>query len=184
MPQAKSKEIVLGVTGSIAAYKACEIVRKLRAAQFKVTVIMTPEATKFISPLSFQILSENKVYVEMFSPVREWDDYHIPLARRAGALLVAPATANILAKVAHGLCDDLLSCVILGTKAPVIFAPAMNEVMYKNKAVQENIRKLKNHGYKFIEPAVGKLACAEVGIGRLAPVEKIIEAVRNGLNDR
>ena len=173
MTRQGSKEVILGVTGSIAAYKACEIVRCLRRGGLKVTVIMTPEAEKFVSALSFQVLSGNKVYSEMFSPAADWDEYHIPLARRAGLILVAPATANILAKVACGLCDDLLSCVILSTQTPVIFAPAMNETMYKSKAVQDNIRTLKNRGFKFIAPGVGRLACGETGRGCLAPVDKI-----------
>lgn len=175
---ANKKNIIVGVTASIAIYKACDIVRRLKTYGFSTTVIMTKEAEELIRPLVFQSLSSNKVYRGLFEEPDTWDVEHISLAQQADAILVAPATANIIGKVASGICDDMLSCVICATKAPVLFAPAMNENMYKNKIVQENIRKLKSFGYKFIEPVKGRLACGKVGIGCLAETETIIKEVK------
>lgn len=175
---AKEKNIVLGVTASIAVYKACEIVRRLKAEAFSVTVVMTPEAAKLISPIVFQSLSGNKVYCGLFEEPDTWEIEHVSLAQKAGLVLIAPATANIIGKIANGICDDLLTCVICATKAPVLIAAAMNENMYKNKIVQANIKKLGSLGYKFIEPRTGKLACGKVGIGCLAEVEMILREVK------
>lgn len=176
---AKKREIILGVTGSIAAYKACDIIRRLQEAGFNVTVIMTKEAEEFITPLTLETLSGNRVYRKMFEEAgKNWEIDHISLAERADAVLIAPATANIIGKIAYGIADDLLTCTAISTRAPILVCPAMNEAMYKNKIVQENIKKLQTVGYKFIEPVKGRLACGKTGMGCLAPVEQIIEAVK------
>ncbi|MCX5709347.1 MAG: hypothetical protein NT088_01255 [Candidatus Omnitrophica bacterium] len=177
----KAKNIILGVTASIAIYKACDLVRRLRDAGYSVTVVMTSEAEELIKPIVFQSLSGNKVYTGMFSDPEEWEIEHISLADKADLVLVAPATANIIAKVAAGICDDLLTCVISATKAPVLIAPAMNTNMYKNKITQNNIKALKSLGYKFVEPREGKLACGKSGIGCLAEVETIVKAAKSSL---
>ena len=175
------KNIVLGVTASIAIYKACEIVRRLSAEGFSVSVVMTDEARELISPVVFQGLSGNRVYGGLFSQPQAWEIEHISLADRADLVLIAPATANIIAKIACGICDDLLTCVVSATRAPVIICPAMNENMYLNKITQENIRKLKSLVYKFIEPQKGKLACGKVGLGCLAAVDTIMKEVKKAL---
>jgi phosphopantothenoylcysteine decarboxylase/phosphopantothenate--cysteine ligase len=172
----KEKNIILGVTASIAIYKACDLVRRLRDAGSVVTVVMTREAEELIKPIVFQSLSGNKVYTGMFSVPEEWEIEHVSLADYADLILVAPATANIIGKVAGGICDDLLTCVIAATGAPVMFAPAMNTNMYKNKITQRNIRELKFLGYKFVGPREGRLACGKPGIGCLSEVEDIVKA--------
>jgi phosphopantothenoylcysteine decarboxylase / phosphopantothenate---cysteine ligase len=169
------KEIILGVTGSVAIYKACEIVRSLKERSFSVSVVMTREAQDFIRPVLFQSVSGNKVYTDMFESTGEWDIEHIALAEKASAVVVAPATANIIGKIAAGICDDLLTCVVCATKAPVLICPAMNAAMYQNKIVRENCRKLKSLGYSFVEPREGRLACGKIGVGCLAEVEKIVK---------
>lgn len=174
----KNKNIVLGVTGSIAAYKSCDIIRRLKDNGARVEVIMTKDAEEFITPLSLQTLSGSKVHRGMFDlTAEEYNVEHVSLADKADAILIAPATANIIGKVANGLCDDLLSCVIMATQAPVVFAPAMNDGMYNNKILQDNIAKLKNTGYKFIGPVKGKLANGKVGIGHLAEIDTIVQEV-------
>lgn len=175
------KNIIIGITGSIAAYKACDIIRRLRDKKFSVTVIMTKDAEEFITPLTLQALSGNRVYRDLFELVDdEYSVEHVSLADKADLILVAPATANIIGKVANGLCDDLLTCVIMAADVPVAFAPAMNDRMYKNKILQENIAKLKKLRYKFIGPAKGKLADGRVGLGRLADIDTIVkEAIKN-----
>lgn len=178
---AKKKEIILGVTGSIAAYKACDIINRLRESEYNVTVVMTEEAKYFISPLTLQSLSGNKVITEMFALPDNYDPLHTALADRADLILVAPATANIIGKIATGICDDILSCLILSTKAPVLIAPAMNDKMYKHKAVEENIRKLKSWGYKFIGPEVGHLICGYRAIGHLSDIDTIVREVKKVL---
>lgn len=184
----KGKQIIVGVTGSIAAYKAAEIVSYLTQAAAKVKVIMTPAATFFISSLTFQTLSHNPVATNLFESVEKparrsggYDPEHISLARWADLMLIVPATANIIGKIAAGLADDLLSAVIMSVKTPVLIAPAMNENMYKNPIVQENIKRLEKLGYKFIAPAKGRLACQEIGEGRLASFARIIDAVKSFL---
>jgi len=171
------KTIVLGVTGSIASYKAADLVSGLTGKGFEVFVIMTKEAAEFISPLTLQTLSGNKVCSGMFESVEEWDVKHVSLAKKADLVLVAPATANIIGKLACGICDDLLTCTLTASEAPVLVAPAMNEVMYNNKIVQENIARLKKIGYKFVGPKKGRLACGDVAIGCLADVEDIVKEV-------
>ncbi len=175
----KNKNIVLGVTAGIAIYKACDILRRLREDGFSVTVIMTKEAEELIKPIVFQSLSGNKVYRGLFDVPETWEIGHISLAEKADLVLIAPATANIIAKVSSGICDDVLTCVVCATKAPVLIAPAMNENMYKNPITQENIKKLKSLGYRFVEPRKGRLACGKTGVGCLAEAEEIAkEAIK------
>jgi phosphopantothenoylcysteine decarboxylase/phosphopantothenate--cysteine ligase len=178
------KTIVLGVTGGIAAYKALEIVRLLVKDGARVRVIMTPNAQQFVTPLSFQTLSGNPVATETFSLTQESEIGHIRLADTADTILIAPATANVIAKLAYGLADDLLTTVLLATTAPVLIAPAMNVHMYAHPVVQENMRKLTSLGYRFIEPAEGFLACGYEGKGRLADPEDIVEEVRAALTTK
>jgi phosphopantothenoylcysteine decarboxylase/phosphopantothenate--cysteine ligase len=175
---AAKKHILLGVTGSIAAYKACEIIRCLQRQGMDVAVVMTEEAKQFVTPLTFASLSQNRVYTDMFlKDFNDWDVEHVSLAEKADLLLVAPATANIIGKLSAGMADDFLSCVAMATKAPVVLAPAMNEGMYTNKIVQENIKKLKGHGVHVVSPVKGRLACGSVGEGHLADVEVIVKKV-------
>lgn len=172
------KEIILGVTASIAGYRACDIIRDLKEEGYNVNVIMTGDAKEFIAPLSLAALSRNKVYSEMFSDPSAWDIEHISLADKADLILVAPATANIIGKIACGLCDDLLTCTVLAAKAPVLIAPAMNTNMYEHKITRENIAKLKKIGYHFIGPEKGKLATGKIGIGRLSAVKDIVKEAK------
>ena len=178
------KLVVLAVTASIAAYKACEVIRALQKKQIDVTVIMTEASKKFITPLSLASLSGRRVYSDMFADSSDWEMEHISLAQKADLFLVAPATANIIGKMAHGIADDLVSCVALTTKAPIVIAPAMNTAMYQNKIVQENIEKLKARGIKFIDPIKGKLACGTTGEGHLAEVDTIVKKVFALLKNR
>lgn len=172
------KEIVLGVSASIASYKACDIIRALKEDGYNISVVMTEDARELIAPLSLAALSRNKVYSEMFSEPAAWNIEHISLADRADLVLIAPATANIINKIACGLCDDLLTCTVLAAKAPVLIAPAMNTNMYEHKITQENIAKLKKIGYRFVGPVKGRLATGKIGIGRLSAVEDIVKEVK------
>ena len=178
----KDLNIVIGITGGIAAYKACSIVSYLKSEGANVDVIMTKNACEFITPLTLETLSENKVITDMF----ERPDYikHISLARKADLFLIVPATANIIGKVANGIADDMLSTTIMATKAPVIFAPAMNNGMYENLIVQNNLEKLKSYGYKIIEPSVGHLACGYEAKGKLPRSEEIIDYVKALVKER
>ena len=178
------KNVVLGVSGGIAVYKALEITSLLIKKDINVNVIMTENATKFVTPLSFQSLSQNTVACDTFQEPKVWEIQHISLAEKADVMLVAPATANIIGKVANGIADDMLSTTIMATKAKVIFAPAMNVNMYENPILQDNIRKLKSFGYEFIEPAEGRLACGSVGKGKLEKPEIIADRVLMELNDK
>lgn len=173
------KNIVLGVTGGIAAYKAVEIVSRLKKAGASVHVIMTEGATKFVTPLTFRELSANPVAVQMWEEPKTWNVEHIALATLADLFLIAPATANIIGKIANGIADDMLSTTVMATKAPVILAPAMNTNMYLNPIVKQNIAKLAALGYRFIEPATGMLACGIEGPGRLAEPSVIVEYVES-----
>lgn len=180
----KEKCVVLGVTGGIAVYKALDVVSSLRKNNVDVRVIMTKSATEFITPLTFQAISQNMVASDMFSEPKAWEIQHINLAQRADVFLIAPATANIIGKVANGIADDMLSTTIMATKAKVIFAPAMNTNMYDNPIVQENIAKLKSLGYEFIEPDSGRLACGDEGKGKLPHPNIILEKVMCELYDK
>lgn len=177
------KTIVIGVTGGIAVYKALDVISKLKKKDFEVHVIMTESATKFVNPLSFQTLSQNIVNSDMFCEPKAWEIQHISLAKKADLIAVIPATANIIGKVANGIADDLLSTTIMATKSPVVFAPAMNTNMYSNPIVQDNISKLSNLGYKFINPASGRLACGDEGEGKLADTDTIAEYIQSIMYD-
>lgn len=172
------KTIIVGVTGSIASYKACEIINILKKDSFDVKVILTKEGEKFTTPLTLQTLSGNKVFTDMFEVPQTWDPIHTSLADSAHLVLIAPATANIIGKLANGICDDLLTCVVYATLSPVLLAPAMNEKMYKHKILQENIAKLQRGGYSFIGPVKGHLACGHEGIGHIAEVGDIVKEVK------
>lgn len=178
---AAEKTIVLGVSGGIAVYKALEVVSKLKKRNMDVHVIMTKSAREFVTPLSFQSLSQNMVAYNMFEEPRAFEIQHISLAKKADLMAIVPATANIIGKVSNGIADDMLSTTIMATKAPVIFAPAMNTNMYNNVIVQENIKRLKNLGYEFIEPESGRLACGDEGIGKLANTDIIVDSICNKL---
>jgi phosphopantothenoylcysteine decarboxylase/phosphopantothenate--cysteine ligase len=178
----REKNIILGVTASIAIYKACEITRRLKEEKYAVTVVMTQEAEELIRPVVFQSLSGRRAYRGLFTDPDTREIEHVSLADKADLVLIAPATANVIGKIAAGICDDLLTCVVCATKAPVLIAPAMNENMYRNKIVQANIKKLETNGYKFISPKVGRLACGKVGIGCLAEVETIVKEVKKSLH--
>ena len=180
----KEKCVVMGVTGGIAVYKALDIISALRKKNVDVRVIMTKHAMEFVNPITFQAISQNIVTTDMFEEPKAWEIQHISLAKRADVFLVAPATANIIGKVANGIADDMLSTTIMATKAKVIFAPAMNTNMYENPIVQENIKKLKNLGYEFIEPSSGRLACGDEGKGKLAPVQNIVDITMSNLYDK
>lgn len=173
----QGKSVVLGVTGGIAAYKTVDIASALRKRGIIVETIMTYAATQFVTPLTFRSITNNQVYLNSFAEPKNWDIQHVSLANKADLLLVCPATANIIGKVANGIADDLLTTTIIATKAPVVFALAMNTNMYENPIFQDNVQKLKQYGYYFIEPAEGILACGITGKGRLAPVEQIISEI-------
>jgi len=171
------KKIVLGVTGSIAAYKAAELARECVRRGAAVKVVMTKHATEFITPLTFQTLTGHVTYSDMFSPAQDYSLAHISLAEYADMVVIAPATANIIGKVAAGLADDLLSTTVMTTRAPVLICPAMNTNMYENVIVQENIMKLKSRGCLFMEPGYGDLACSAEGYGRLPEIIDIAEEI-------
>ena len=175
------KEVLLGVTGSIASYKACDITNLLKKEGLGVIPVLTKEALEFITPLTLETLACEKAFVGMFQSPEARDPLHVSLAQRADLILIAPATANIIGKLAGGVCDDLLTCVVFASDKPVLIAPAMNDKMYGHKIVQENIAKLKSIGYKFIGPVEGRLACGREGIGHLAPAEEIAAAVKRFL---
>lgn len=180
----EKKRVVVGVTGGIAVYKALDIISALRKQDIEIKVIMTESAKQFVTPLAFQSLSQNMVITDMFAEPKAWEIQHIALAQWADIMLIAPATANIIGKVANGIADDMLSTSIMATEAKVIFAPAMNTKMYENKIVQDNINKLKGYGYSFIEPASGRLACGDSGKGKLANVSDIVDRVLIELEDK
>lgn len=169
------KCVVVGVSGGVAVYKALDVISRLRKKDVEVYVIMTKSATEFVTPLSFQSLSQNMVITDMFAEPKAWEIQHISLAKKADLMLIVPATANIIGKVANGIADDMLSTTIMATKAPVVFCPAMNTNMYENPIVQRNINLLKELGYEFIEPASGRLACGDEGKGKLQDTEIIAE---------
>lgn len=171
------KTVVLGVTGGIAAYKACELTSSLVKKNLDVHVIMTKHAEEFVSALTFQSLSQNYVVTDMFEQPKSWDIEHIALAKRADVFAIVPATANIIGKMASGIADDMLSTTVMATTAPIVLAPAMNTKMYENPMVQSNIEKLRSFGYHFVDPAFGRLACADIGQGKLAEVSVIEEHI-------
>lgn len=173
------KKIVLGVAGSIAAYKSADLIRGLVDNGFKVSVVMTENAEHFITPLTLSSLCKEKVYRSKFSAEDNGSEMpHIFLAKEADMFLIAPATANIIGKMAHAIADDLITCIALVTEAPIVIVPAMNTKMYQHKIVQENCRKLKEMGVKFIDPVEGALACGDKGQGHIADIKDIIEEVK------
>ncbi len=172
------KTIILGITGSIAAYKAAGLASKLTQAGAGVEVVMTEAATRFITPLTLRSITGRPVVTGMWQPASEFSIEHVSLAEAADVVAIAPATANVIAKLANGIADDILTCTVLATRAPVIVAPAMNENMYRNPVTQENLAKLKARGFVIIEPGYGRLASGKTGTGRLAEVDKIICAIR------
>ncbi len=178
------KEIVLGVTGGIAAYKAVELLRLLTKAGANVHVIMTRSAEEFVTPLTFQTLSMNPVSTSIFNLISEREIGHITLADRADLFIIAPATANLVGKLAGGIADDMLTTTVMATKAPVLIAPAMNVNMYQNLLYQENEAKLKRHGYLFVEPAKGLLACGWEGEGKLQEPQVIFEEAVSALTPK
>ena len=179
----KNKTVVIGVSGGIAVYKACDIVSRLKKLNANVHVIMTNNATEFVTPLTFQSLSQNYVVNDMFEEPKTWDVEHISLAKKADVFLIAPATANVIGKIANGICDDMLTTTVMATTGKVLIAPAMNTNMYRNPILQRNITILKELGYNFVDPESGRLACGDVGEGKLAQPEVIVNEVVNLLTD-
>jgi phosphopantothenoylcysteine decarboxylase/phosphopantothenate--cysteine ligase len=171
------RNIVLGITGSVAAYKACIILRRLREAGAQVRVIMTQAATHFVGVETLASLSGNRVITGLFESSEQWVPDHISLSRWAHLILVAPATANIIGKAAAGIADDSLSTTILSARCKLLFAPAMNSTMYDNPVVQDNIARLRRIGCEFIPAEAGPLACGEEGVGRLAEPKTILDKV-------
>lgn len=169
------KTIVFGVTGGIAAYKSCEAVSRLKKLGATVCVIMTKNATEFVAPLTFETLSNQPCVTDTFARPERWEVKHVSLAKRADLFVIAPATANIMAKLAHGIADDMLSTTCLATRAPILIAPAMNTGMWQNPATQENAKILQARGMQFIGPEGGYLACGDVGAGRMSEPEQIVE---------
>ena len=179
----KNKTVVIGVSGGIAVYKACDIVSRLKKLNANVHVIMTNNATEFVTPLTFQSLSQNYVVNDMFKEPKTWDVEHISVAKKADVFLIAPATANVIGKIANGICDDMLTTTVMATTGKVLIAPAMNTNMYRNPILQRNITILKELGYNFVNPESGRLACGDVGEGKLAQPEVIVNEVVNLLTD-
>ena len=171
----RNKNIVLGVTGSIAAHKAADLASLLTKQKCSVRVVMTANAQRFITPLPFKVLSRHPVVTDLFDAEEGWKPTHIEMADQAGLLLVAPATANVLAKLANGLADDALTCLALALnpKAKILIAPAMNGKMWRHPATQQNVKTLKARGAEFIGPDAGMLSCGYEGIGRMWPVEQV-----------
>ena len=172
-----SREIIVGVCGGIAAYKVADVVSKLVQAGAGVTVCMTAEAQQFVTPLTFEALSGRKVRTGIFDLVESSDPQHISLTERADLMLIAPATNNVIAKIAHGLTDDLVSLMVCAAACPVLIAPAMNNRMWANPIAQENVAKIKGLGYRFVGPEDGWLACRNVGPGRMSEPGRIVEEV-------
>lgn len=180
----KGKKIVLGVTGGIAVYKAVDLVSKLRKEGADVRVVMTESAAKFVTPLTFKEISGNTVAVSMWAEAQEFHVEHIALADWADLMIIAPATANILAKAANGIADDLLSTVILASKTPIVLCPAMNCQMYINPITQDNLKKLADYGFIIMQPATGYLACGTSGVGRLPEPAEIIAFTKNFISHK
>ena len=179
--ETKKPCIVLGVTGGIAVYKACELLRLLQKRGIDVFVVMTQNACRFVAPLTFETLSGHPVAVDTFDRPQTWEVEHIALAKRADLFLIAPATANIIGKMACGIADDMLSTTVMATRAPVLVAPAMNTGMWESAAVQQNVKTLQARGVQFVMPASGHLACGDSGAGKLEDVEIIAERAREML---
>lgn len=175
------KTVVIGVSGGIAVYKALDVVSGLKKLGADVKVMMTKSATEFVSPLTFQTISQNPVAVSMFDEPKAWEIQHISLAKAADITAIVPATANIIGKIANGIADDIVSTTVMATTSPVIIAPAMNTNMYNNPVLLRNIETLKSLGYLFVGPDCGRLACGDTGEGKLSDVDSIIDAIKNAL---
>lgn len=171
------KHVLIGVTGGIAVYKVLDVASKLRKLGYEMNTIMTENACEFVNPLSFETLTNNYVVTDTFARPHKWEVEHIALAKRTDLMLIAPATANIIGKIANGIADDMLSTTVMAARCPVVIAPAMNTAMYENPIVQENIAYLKSKGYLFIEPEAGWLACGDVGSGKLPTPDTIVDYV-------
>lgn len=177
MEKLNGKTVVLGVTGGIAAYKMANVASALRKAGANVHVIMTENAAQFITPLTFETLTNNRCIVDTFDRNFQYDVAHISLAKAADLFLIAPATANVIAKLAHGLADDMLTTTVLAAKCPKLVAPAMNTAMFENPITQDNLKTLEHYGFRIIQPAVGMLACKDVGSGKLPEPEVLLDAI-------
>lgn len=174
----KGRKIVLGITGSIAAYKACYLASEMVQHGAEVTCVMTEGATRFVTPLTLQALTDRRPLVGAFDDSIVDDSTHIKLARDADLLLIAPATANVISKIACGIADDILTSFVLAVLCPVVIAPAMNTAMWEAKIIRQNVATLRRRGYTLVDPEVGFLACRDEGRGRLASVENILKTVR------
>ena len=174
----KNKNIILGISGSIAAYKSCEIIRLLIKEKANVIPVMTKNAAEFITPLTIQTLSKNKVYIDMFAANFNWEIEHVSIAKKADLLLIAPATANVIAKISAGIADDALTTLVLSVKSPVVICPAMNAEMYRNPVTQKNISYLEKIGCNFIGPEKGERACGDDDIGRMSAPQDIISKIK------
>ena len=177
----KGKQIGVGVTGGIAAYKAADLVSRLTQAGAVVTVIMTRNAQEFVRPLTFEALSGQPVVADLFGPQERREPRHVALAEKLDLLVVAPSTADFLGKAAVGIADDALLTTLISVTCPIVICPAMNARMYKNPIVQANLARLKAYGCRIVEPEEGWLACGVIGVGRLASIDKIIQTVKDAL---
>jgi phosphopantothenoylcysteine decarboxylase/phosphopantothenate--cysteine ligase len=176
-----SRQVVVGVTGGIAAYKAAELVSRLRQRGAVVTVVLTAAAARFVQPLTFAALSGRRVITDLFAQPEHYEADHVALAQKAELAIVAPATANLLGKLAAGIADDALTTTLLALSCPIVIAPAMNHRMWANPVVQRNVAQLRELGYRIVEPQEGWLACGERGVGRLAELDAILEAAEAAL---
>jgi len=177
----KGRRIVVGVSGGIAAYKAADLVSKLRQRGASVTVVMTQAAQEFVTPLTFESLADSRVITDLFSDRSPYVMGHIALSDWAEVVVIAPATANVIGKIAAGIADDALTTVVISAKCPILLAPAMNDAMFTNRVVQANLKRLESLGYKIIGPAKGWLACGKIGEGRMVEVPAILEAIEKTL---
>lgn len=175
------KCVLIAVTSSIAAYKSVQLVSDLIKKGYDVEVMMSKNATQFIQPLTFSSLTKHKTYVDTFDRVTHYEVEHISLAKKADVVLIAPASANVIAKVAHGICDDMLTTTFLASNAPKIIAPAMNTQMYENPITQDNLKRCQKYGMKIVEPESGRLACNDIGKGKLASIDLLIEAIEEAI---
>lgn len=178
----RNTRVILGVTGSIAAYKAAELLRDMQRKGWSVRVVMTRAATEFVGELTFRTLSRHPVGIAMFDRPDHWEPAHIALAQFADIMVIAPCTANVIAKIAHGIADDLLSCTALSVEVPLVVAPAMNRVMLEHPATVANVAVLRQRGVHIVESATGDLACGTVGRGRMAEPADILDAMQSVLN--
>jgi len=179
-----NKTVLIGVCGGIAAYKVCELIGRLRGVGVNTICIMTDSAKEFITPLTLGTLTQNNVYSDMFAPPAQYEVEHISLAKQADAIVIAPATANIIGKLASGIADDMLTTTVMASRAPTLIAPAMNTVMYQNPIVQRNINLLKDLDYQFVPPKSGRLACGDIGEGALAEVDVIFSEIIKILTEK